>query len=96
MPEARIIMLLIPASIQVCEPQDLDYYPSNVDLADFDLDQPQRLAREIAAATDIEVMDLRPLLQGLPECPYQPGNMHWTEAGHEAVAAAVAARLEAG
>jgi len=96
LPGTRIMMLLVPASIQVCEPQDLDYFPSNVDLADFDLDQPQRLAMEIAAATDIEVMDLRALLRGLPDCPYQPGNMHWTEAGHEAVAAAVAARIGSG
>ncbi len=93
-PQARVLMLLVPASIQVCDAGDLDYYPSNVDLADFDLDQPQRLALDVARAAGIEAIDLRPLLQSLSECPYQAGNMHWTAAGHEAVAAAVAAQLD--
>jgi hypothetical protein len=96
LPEARILMLLVPASVQVCDAEDLEYYPDNVDLADFDLDQPQRLALEIAGAAGWEAIDLRPILQSLSECPYQPGNMHWTGAGHEAVAETVAARLRAG
>ena len=93
LPEARIVMLLVPASIQVCDAADLDYYPDNVTLDDFDLDQPQRLAWEVAAAVGFEAVDLRPLLQAMPECPYQRGNMHWTAAGHEAVAEAVAVQL---
>jgi peptidoglycan/LPS O-acetylase OafA/YrhL len=85
-PEARLVMMLVPASIQVCGPGDLEYFPANVDLADFDLEQPQRLAESIAGSVGMEVLDLREPLRAAPQCPYQPANMHWLEAGHEIAA----------
>ena len=93
-PEARVVMMLIPASVQVCEPGALEYYPDNVDLADFDLDQPQRMAIEIAEEVGMEVLDLRPVLEASTECPYQPENMHWLRAGHELAADAVGEFLD--
>ncbi len=92
-PEARRIMVLVPSSIQVCDPSALDYYPDNVSLADYDLEQPQRLASEIAEATGMEVLDLRTALSAAARCPYQPENMHWLEHGHELVADTVAEML---
>ncbi len=92
-PDARLIMMLVPASIQVCTPDDLEYYPDNVDLADFDLDQPQRVAVPLAQLVGAEVVDLRDPLRTAGDCPYQPGNMHWLDLGHEIAARQMATHL---
>ena len=72
---------------------DLAYFPANVDLADLDLDQPQRIAADVANATGMEVLDLRPALLAASECPYQPSNMHWLEHGHEVATEAIISHL---
>jgi hypothetical protein len=89
----RLLLLLVPANIQVCGPADLDVYPRNVDLADskrFDLERPQRVLGETATALGIEAVDLRPVLTQAGHCVYQPRNMHWLPEAHERVAAFVA------
>jgi hypothetical protein len=94
---AKVIIVLIPASIQVCDPQDLAYFPRVIDLGDtnrFDLDRPQTLALEIADELGAVSMDLRPTLRKLDTCPYYPWNMHWLPEGHRAVAASVADELQ--
>lgn len=90
---AEVIVILIPASIQVCDPRDLSYFPRVVDLGDherFDLDRPQASAREIAEDLNIVTLDLRGPLSALEECPYQPWNMHWLPEGHRVVASFLA------
>jgi len=85
----KIVIAMIPASVQVCRPDQLKYYPRPVDLADasrFDLEQPQRMTKEIADALGINFYDLRPVLKSVPGCAYQTHNMHWTIEGHRAVA----------
>ncbi len=96
---ARILFLSVPASIQVCDARQLPYYPDGLDLSDktrFDIEQPQRLAAQAAEAVGIDFVDLRPALKGLPVCPYQPRNMHWTEVGHQRVAQSLAELLVRG
>ncbi len=88
-PRARLVIMLVPASVQVCDPEALDYYPANIDLADFDFDQPQRLASALAQEIGAEVLDLRPALAAAADCPYQAANMHWLEQGHQIAAAAL-------
>jgi lysophospholipase L1-like esterase len=87
---ARALLLLVPASVQVCAPQELDYFPHHVDLSDsavFDLERPQRITRSLAEPLGFSVVDLRPLLRAAGEdCPYQRWNMHWTAEGHRRVA----------
>jgi peptidoglycan/LPS O-acetylase OafA/YrhL len=86
---ARTVILMIPASIQVCGRQDLAYYPSSLDTRDaarFDMDRPQRTTQTIAARIGVAAYDLRTVLSSLSVCPYQRYNMHWTVAGHEATA----------
>jgi peptidoglycan/LPS O-acetylase OafA/YrhL len=87
--DAGVAIAMIPAPVQVCGPDELEYYPSHVDLEDrerFDLELPQRMTREIAEASGFRFYDLLPLLESIAEdCPYQPHNMHWTEVGHFAV-----------
>jgi peptidoglycan/LPS O-acetylase OafA/YrhL len=94
---ARMAIAMIPSAPQVCEPDDLAYYPRHVDLHDrsqFDLDLPQRKTREIAGDLGIPHFDLRPILRDSPQsCPYQAHNMHWTIHGHRAVAEYLADRL---
>lgn len=87
---AEVLLIMIPASVQVCGADHLRYYPRYVDLADteqFDVDLPQRTTRELAGSLGVEALDLRPVLTSSEGgCVYQPNNMHWTEAGHHAVA----------
>jgi peptidoglycan/LPS O-acetylase OafA/YrhL/lysophospholipase L1-like esterase len=87
---AEVLLLMVPAPVQVCQSKNLTYYPHNVDLRDtttFDLDLPQRMALEIADSLGIEFVDLRQVFvpqSGL--CLYQASNMHWTREGHASVA----------
>jgi hypothetical protein len=93
---AEVVLILIPASIQVCDPRDLPYFPGVVDLGNherFDLDRPQAAAREIAEDLGVVTLDLREPLGALRECPYHPWNMHWLPEGHRAVATFVADAL---
>ena len=89
---ARTIMAMVPAPVQISRPRDLAYWPGFVDLSDtarFDADQPQRLARAIAADLGLGYCDLRDPLrtaEASGERTYQRRNLHWTAAGHEAVA----------
>jgi peptidoglycan/LPS O-acetylase OafA/YrhL len=96
--QARVLIVLVPAPVQVCGPRDLAYYPGGTDLSDttrFDLDLPQRTTRAIADSLGLACLDLRPALRAASR-PYQPHNIHWTAAGHRAVAAWLADTLAAG
>ena len=89
----RLLLLLVPANIQMCGPADLEVYPRNVDLTDksrYDLERPQRILSEIASALGIEAVDLRPVLAEAGRCLYQPRNMHWLPEAQQRVAAFVA------
>ena len=86
----RLLLLLVPANVQMCGPADLEVYPRNVDLTDksrYDLERPQRVLSEIASALGIEAVDLRPVLVEAGRCLYQPRNMHWLPEAHQRVAA---------
>jgi hypothetical protein len=75
--------------VQVCDRFALAYYPNFVDLYDtqqYDLDLPERRAARIASESGVPVRDLGDALRSLPQCPYQPFNMHFTLAGHQAMA----------
>jgi hypothetical protein len=92
---ARLVVLLVPAPVQICRPGDLAYWPRGVDLDDttrFDAERPQRWTAGLAAHVGAEYHDLRDVLRG-GLCPYQPRNMHWTAEGHRRVADAVASWL---
>jgi hypothetical protein len=87
---AKVVIAMIPAPVQACRPDQLAYYPRHVNLNDstrFDLEQPQRMTKEIADSLAFSYYDLLPVLKSAAEgCPYQSKNMHWTIAGHRAVA----------
>jgi hypothetical protein len=95
--DTRLLLLLVPANIQVCTPSELEVYPRHVNLADFyrfDLERPQRVLAETAAALGVEAIDLRPILQA-GRCLYQPHNMHWLPEAHVRVAEHLAGLLAA-
>jgi lysophospholipase L1-like esterase len=83
---AKLLIPMVPNSVQVCAPVALAYYPRNVDLTQYDLELPQRTLAAIAATAKIPFFDLRSPLKQQAQCPYQPHNMHWLPVGHEAVA----------
>lgn len=96
---ADLWIIMVPASVQICNPVDLPYFPRYVNLNDtaqFDLERPQRDTAALAESLGIAYRDLRPTIQALDEqgCPYQPYNMHWLPAVHETVAAEMVILLE--
>jgi hypothetical protein len=87
--KSKLVVVMVPASIQVCRPDQLKYYPRNIDFANpenYDQDLPQRSLSQIANSLEITVFDLRDAFRNQQECPYQSRNMHWTPAGHQLVA----------
>lgn len=95
---AKVMVVMIPAPVQICQANALDYYPHPVDLTDstrFDLTLPQRITQELTKQAGIDYYNLQPALQATSECPYQPRNSHWTRDGHRVVAAYLAERLVA-
>jgi hypothetical protein len=86
---AQVVVVMVPASIQVCQPDQLKYYPKNIDFGNserFDQEMPQRLVSQITDTLGIPFVDLRNAFRNEQKCPYQPQNMHWTVAGHQLVA----------
>ena len=96
---ARVVLAMIPAPVQVCKPDQLNYYPRGVDLSNtdiYDLETPQRATKALADSLGLGYYDLLPVLQaGDGTCVYQPNNLHWTVNGHRAVAAYLAEALVA-
>ncbi len=90
---AKTMVLQVPAPAQICPPDSVDYTPRGVrldDAARFDADQPQRLTRLLCAGAGLNCIDLRPAFAGpVSRSACQRANLHWTPAGHAAVAAFV-------
>lgn len=89
-----LMVLMVPAPVQVCEPNQLTYNPRNVDLSDasqYNLDLPQNEMAEITNSLETPMIDLRSVLKAAqPECLYRSDNMHWTKQGHINVAIEIA------
>lgn len=87
---ARVMITMIPAPVQVCAPNQLPYYPAGFDLNDtarFDSGLPQRMTAEIARPLEIPVYDLRNALRPADgSCPYNQHNAYWLLQGHQLVA----------
>jgi lysophospholipase L1-like esterase len=87
---AKLVIFMVPASIQICTASQLAYYPKGVDLNNrklYDTDLPQRMMGEMTKALELPFYDLRDLFTRFsPPCPYQSHNMHWTVYGHQIVA----------
>ena len=86
---AKLVVVMVPAAVQVAEPAELPYFPRGVDLSDatrWDVEGPQRWMSEILRGLPAPFYDLRPPLRAVKPCVYQPRNMHWLPSGHRAVA----------
>lgn len=86
---ARLMVASAPASVEVCDWAKLPYLPAFLDLSDstkYDLGLPQRTLQGIADRLSVLLVDLRPPLKASKELPFQLHNMHWSRAGHRAVA----------
>jgi lysophospholipase L1-like esterase len=99
---AKVIVPMVPSSLQVCKPGSLPYYPDNgplekllADKERYDTELPQNLIQAAAKNAGVTYYDLRPALQAVPNCPYHPANMHWLPVGHDAVADFMAKQLVA-
>jgi hypothetical protein len=88
--DAKVLVMAIPAPIQVVDREQLGFLRPAVDwnTDHLDMDQPQRLAKEVADESGFAFYDLRPALKAVKDQhPYQSHNLHWTETGHETAAA---------
>jgi hypothetical protein len=86
---SRLILVMVPASIQVCKPSQLEYYPKDIDFGNpekYDPELPQRSFYKITNALNAAIIDLRDAFRDERKCPYQTRNMHWTLTGHQLVA----------
>jgi peptidoglycan/LPS O-acetylase OafA/YrhL len=93
---AHLLVAPAPTSAQVCRPEQLPYWHRSLDLSDrerFDPDLPQKRIGAVLSGLGLTMVDLRPALRASPELPCQPRNLHWTIAGHRAVAGALLAHL---
>lgn len=96
--DARVLVVMVPSSVQVCRGSDLDYVP-DVAIPDgegrYQVDRPQEAARRITSDLGLAFYDLREPLN-LPRggCHYHRFNMHWLPSGHEAVAGYLSGRLQ--
>ena len=96
-----VLVLLIPAPIEIMPLDQLDYFPNDVDLNDsgrFDLDRPKTMGHTIVHKVGFGCYDLRePLVAAAwadETAPlYFSFNMHWTERAHSIVADHVAGIL---
>lgn len=88
--EAELVVMQIPASIQVCPTSLIPYFPAGIDLSNeerFDLDIPQRITKGITTELGLDELDLRDVLAATQgECPYQSANMHFSMKGHNMLA----------
>ena len=87
---AKLLIILVPAPAQVCDPNSVKYWPKDIDLTNsdiFDLEQPQSLTKKLLNGLKIDYVDLlAPLRDAEKAKPCQPYNLHWTESGHKIVA----------
>lgn len=99
---ARVLVLAIPDEVQVDEKiraETVRRSSPKVDLADYDLDQPQRALAEICARVGLPVLDALPAFRakGAQGGLYlrDPLDTHWNETGHELAAELLAPRIAA-
>jgi peptidoglycan/LPS O-acetylase OafA/YrhL len=93
---ARTVLVFVPAPAQVCGPATLAYYPPHVALADrsrYDIDLPDRRARDMAAAAQLTLWDFSADLRARFSCPYAPHDLRLRPEAQSALAALVARRL---
>jgi peptidoglycan/LPS O-acetylase OafA/YrhL len=84
--QGRLLVLLVPAALQVCDIGDLPYLShAKVPLSQLDMDGPQRIVAQLCSELGIDFIDLRQALRG-PRCLYQPHNLHWLADAHVQVA----------
>ena len=87
---ARLIVLQVPAPVQVCPQDAVDYTPSRANLSNtqqFDQEQLPTLVRRTCAAAGVQCVDLRPAFDAtVRRAACQSNNLHWTIEGHAAVA----------
>ena len=93
---AQTVLVFIPAPAQVCGPGDLIDFPGHVSLADrsqYDLELPNRRAREIAAAAKLHLWDLSSDLRSKFSCPYVSSAPYLRPEAEREIAALLAPRL---
>ena len=94
---SHLLVVLVPASIQVCSADQLDYYLKSVDLSDtseYDLSLPQRVTEQITHDLGIAYLDVRRAFVGEGHRQlYQRRNMHLTPEGQKVLADIIGASI---
>ena len=93
---AQTILVFVPAPAQVCAAGDLAGFPRQIALADrsrYDLDLPNRRAREIAAEAKLDLWDLSSDLRAKFPCAYVPSAPYLRPEAAREIASLLAPRL---
>jgi hypothetical protein len=87
---AELAIYFVPGAVAVSRPEQIDYFPWGLDLADrtaYDLDRPLNELKNLTEKNGIPVVDLTPHLRSHSVQPvYFPGSWHWNPEGHRVVA----------
>lgn len=93
---ARMVIYFVPGAISVLKPQQITYFPRNLDLMTsslYDLERPLRELRAIADPLMIPVVDLTGPLKAHDQQTYFSESWHWNSEGHTVVAQTIARDL---
>ncbi|MEL7062256.1 MAG: acyltransferase family protein [Bacteroidota bacterium] len=87
---AAFLMVFVPPAAAVTDPDQLDYFPWNIDLSNahaYDRTLPQRHVKEICQAYEIPYLDMMPIFENHPVQPvYFTHFWHLNQEGHRVMA----------
>ncbi len=96
--KAKFLVCFVPGAVAVSEPQEIHYYPWNLNLNDrsrFDFNLPWEHLEAISERLGIQSINLTPILKGDPRQPvYFEDSWHWNAEGHRIVAHALEGILD--
>jgi peptidoglycan/LPS O-acetylase OafA/YrhL len=95
---ARLVLMYVPAAAAVTAPENMEYFPRQVDVTNpkrFDINRPRRLIHEIGGRLGIPILDLSDALKSNKQQPvYFPESWHWNEEGHRVAAQEIVSFLK--
>ena len=88
--EVTLLLMYVPAQIEVSKIKYISYFPKNVNLnveTNYNTQLPLNQTINICNETGIELINLKPFLKNYANQPvYFPDSWHWNQNGHKAVA----------
>ena len=95
---AELMIMYVPTQLEISSPEDVSYYPENIDLKDtlrYDFDLPRKIFRHICENEEIIFEDITETLKQNTKQPvYFRESWHWNKEGHKAAADFLKGRID--